>query len=220
MPRTTLTLLSLLAVLAFGLSIVQADEPKTRGKAGDVLTPLAIGNTWVYAGDEDDLLTTDRIEGYVLFDGQPWFLLRSYEREKNQPEDQNTSLYSDLWLALIDGHECDAFVEASEEEESFGALELGTVSQYYRYPATLGESYKPSADDPTMVMTVIGLNEKVKTKAGEFECVVYRETSTEDEDYTFTSYVAPGVGIVKNITVDADGTYTSELISYSLVEEE
>ena len=60
----------------------------------------------------------------------------------------------------------------------------------------------------------------MKTKAGEFECVVYKETSTEDEGYSFTSYVAPGVGIVKNVTVDEDGDYSSELINYTLVEEE
>jgi hypothetical protein len=69
-----------------------------------------------------------------------------------------------------------------------------------------------------MVMTVVALNEKVKTKAGEFDCVVYKETSSEDPDFSFTSYVAPGVGIVKHVAVDDEGTYTSELISYTLVQ--
>ncbi len=220
MKRHALAILTTLLVLTVGLPFTQANEAKTRGKQGDLLTPLAIGNSWVYEGDEDDLVTTDRIEGVVLFDGQPWHLLRSYEREVDQPEEMNTSLQTDLLLSMIDGHECDAFIEMGQDDENFGVMQLSGVSRYYRYPATLGESYKPSADDPGMSVTVIALNEKVKTEAGEFECVVYQETSTDDEDYSFTSYVCPGIGIVKNITVDADGTYVSKLVSYTLVEED
>lgn len=216
----TAAITALVVTFSLGLSLAHAKDPKTRGQAGDALTPLAMGNTWVYESDDDDILTTDRIEGHVLFDGRPWYVLRSYEREAGEPVGKDEDLNSDLWLAMIDGHECDAFTLTSEEDEDFGVLKLDTVSQYYRYPATLGETYKPNADDPTMVMTVTALNEKVKTKAGEFECVVYKETSTEDAGYSFTSYVAPGVGIVKNVTVDEEGDYSNELISYTLVEEE
>ncbi|MBX2851099.1 MAG: hypothetical protein KTR15_05065 [Phycisphaeraceae bacterium] len=219
MKNRALAALSLLVILTLGLSIAHAEDPKTRGKAGDTLTPLAMGNTWVYASDGEDLVTTDRIEGVVLFDGQPWHLLRSYEREKGQPVEANESLEMDLWLAHIDGHECDAFIEPADSEEESTGLKLGAVSTYYRYPATAGETYKPSKDDAVTVMTVVALNEKVKTKAGEFDCVVYKETSTEEPDFSFTSYVAPGIGIVKQITTDAEGTYTAELISYTLVED-
>lgn len=217
MKRYALTALALTLTLALGLSFARADEAQTRGQAGDVLTPLAMGNTWVYANDDDDLITTDRIEGIVLFAGKPWHLLRTYERQRDQPAERNTSLDSDLWLAMIDGHECDAFTQVDEETD---ALQLTDISQYYRYPATLGETYQPNPDDDTMLMTVTALHEKVKTKAGEFDCIVYKETSTEDETYSFTSYLAPGVGIVKNTSVEEGETFTSELISYTLVEKD
>jgi hypothetical protein len=219
MQRIILTALSLLLLLTLGLSLAQAEDPKTRGEAGDTLTPLKMGNTWVFAGDDDEgLITTDRVEGVVLFEGQPWHLLRTYEREKGQPVAADESLGIDLWLAHIDGHECDAFVEPADPEGEDTGLKLGDISKYFRYPATAGETYMPNKDDQTMVMTVVALNEKVKTKAGEFDCVVYKETSSEDPDFSFTSYVAPGVGIVKHVAVDDEGTYTSELISYTLVQ--
>ena len=220
MKYQAIAILVLTITLALGLPLTQADEPQTRGEKGDILTPLVMGNAWVYESDGDELITTDRIEGVVLFDNKPWYLMRSYERQKNQPDSKNVSLHTDLWLARIDGHECDAFIETSQEDEDFGVMKLDTVSKYYRYPATLGETYKPNPDDQSIAMTVIALNEKVKTKAGAFDCIVYKETSTEDPDYIFTSYVAPGMGIVKTITTDAEGTYNSELISYTLVEEE
>lgn len=206
--------------LTLGLSLASAAQPQapTRGQAGDVLTPLAVGNTWVYEGEADDpVLTTDRIEGVVLFDGEPWHLLRSYERQRDQPDARNLPNGSELWLAMFDGQEHDALVQTDEET---AALSLTKISGYYRYPATLGQTYTPEAEDQTIVMTVTSLSEKIKTKAGEFDCVVYTETSTEDPDYSFTSYVAPGVGIVQLIINETGETYTSSLVSYTFVEDE
>lgn len=225
MKYQTLAALSLLLVLTLGLSVAHADDPATRGKEGDVLTPMAMGNTWVYEGEEgDDYMTIDRIEGKVLFEGHAWYLLRSYDLEKGQPENTAELVSDNFWITLKDGHEWDAWAQYGEEdgEAEFAVkqLELTARSKYYRYPATLGETYRPSADDPTIVMTVTALNEKVTTKAGEFECVVYKETNTEDEDFSYTSWVAPGVGIIKNTTTDADGTYHSYLASYKLADPE
>ncbi|MFK7788905.1 MAG: hypothetical protein AB8C95_05335 [Phycisphaeraceae bacterium] len=209
--------LAILILLTLGLSLANAEDPKpTRGEAGDILTPLTMGNTWVYEGDDDDpFITIDRIEGVVIFDGQPWHMLRSYERATDQPDAKDVPLGSELWIAMIDGHECDAFIETDEETS---VLKLSDMSKYFRYPATLGDTYQPNADDPTVVITVISLSEKITTKAGEFDCVVYKETSTEDTSYSLTSYIAPGVGIVKNITKEEQETFFSSLRSYTLVE--
>ena len=59
------TLAALLFTLTLSLSLVHAENPKHRGEKGDILTPLAMGNTWVYTGN-DNMITTDRIEGVVL----------------------------------------------------------------------------------------------------------------------------------------------------------
>jgi len=223
---TLLLIASFAAVLFLSLPlqhVAAQDKAKTMGKPGDILTPLAIGNAWVYENDDDDLIATDRIEGLVLFDGHPWYLLRTYEHEAGQPANTAELIANDFWLTHKDGYECDAFAEQSdfedEDAELFG-LRLSPPAQYYRYPAALGDKYKPSEETPSMRMEVIAINEKVKTKAGEFNCIVYRETDTDVPGYSFTSWVCPGVGIVKNKNVDEDGTFTSELTSFSLVDDE
>ncbi|MEO0476417.1 MAG: hypothetical protein AAF085_10690, partial [Planctomycetota bacterium] len=202
MKQNIFPVLVLLITAALLLPQAHAEDPKTRGKAGDLLTPLAMGNTWVYASEEENTVTTERIEGVVLFEGRPWHLLRSYERQADQPAEADESIGIELWLAQIDGHECDAFVEPIEPDDEFAELKLGPISKYFRYPATLGDSYKPNSDDTTIIMTITAINEKVKTKAGEFDCVVYTETSTEDEGYRNTNWVAPGVGIVKTQSIE------------------
>ena len=207
--------LALLLVFSLALPLATAEDPKTRGEAGDALTPLAMGNTWVYGAEGDDFITTDRIEGVVLFDGKPWHLLRSYERAADEPEANNSDLKTDLWIAMIDGVECDAFTEMDEESET---IKLSEVTPYFRYPATLGESYKPIKEDPSIVVTITALHEKVTTKAGEFDCVVYKETSTDDPDYSISMYIAPGVGVVKTVSVEGDETFTSTLLSYTFPE--
>lgn len=219
MRRLVFSAMTFAMTLVIGLSLANAENPQpTRGEAGDVLTPLAMGNTWVYEGaDDDKLQTIDSIEGVVLFDGQPWHMLRSYERTRDEPAGKKIPLGSELWLAMIDGHECDAFVEADDETS---VLKLTGISTYFRYPATLGDTYRPNADDQTIVVTVLALNEKVTTKAGQFHCIVYKETSTEDADYSLTTYIAPGVGIIKNITTEEGQTYLSQLVSYTLVDDD
>jgi hypothetical protein len=221
MKHAALTALSLVFALILALSPVIAEDAKTtRGEAGDALTPLAMGNTWVYQGDSDTIITTERVEGVVLFDKQPWHLLRSYEREQEEPAEKNIDLGTDLWLAMIDGYECDAFIEPNAPDDAFTGLKLGPASKYFRYPVTLGETYRPNQDDRAIAITITALHEKVTTKAGAFDCVVYRETIADDPGYTLTHYVAPGVGIVKTVTVEGDETYTSSLISYTFAKDE
>lgn len=210
-------LTALLFAFTLGLSPARAQDPETRGEQGDTLTPLAMGNTWVYSSEEGDTVTTDRVEGVVMFDGRPWHLLRSYEHAEGQPADKGELVSDNFWLTFKDGHEWDAWAELSVEDE-LETFKLTTLSKYYKYPVALGEIYKPQADDPALKITVSALNAKLKTPAGEFECVVYTQTNADEPGYRFTSWVAPGVGIVKNETVEDGETSVSELISYTLVE--
>lgn len=172
---------------------------------------MALGNTWVYEDKESGIISTVRIEGVVMFDDRPWHLFRYYEREVDQPADQDEPIGFDSWHAFFNGHEYDA--EVSYDEEA-GALELAPLGAYFRYPAKAGDSYRPNPLDETTVMTVIAVGEKVKTKAGEFECIVYKETYADEPGLSYMIYVAPGVGVVKDVESSEEGTYTSELVSY------
>lgn len=218
--RWTLTAALLFCVSIAGFVPMQrtsADEQaKTRGAVGDVLTPLAMGNNWVYASEEDEIVAVDRIEGVVLFEDQPWYLIRSYEHEKGKPADTADLVMDNFWIAMIDGVECDAFVQYKEDSES---LTLASVNKYYRYPATLGDTYKPAPEhDPSLTVTITALHKKVTTKAGEFKCVVYKEILADEPGYSMTTYIAPGVGIVKYEGSEEEESWSSELVSYNLVD--
>lgn len=214
MKYFAINMLALSMMLAVGLSFAHAkDAPQpTRGEAGDVLTPLAMGNTWVYENTNAGLISTDRIEGVVAFDGKPWHLLRSYERAIDQPATKDESINYEYWLALIDGYECDTFMQIDEETQT---LKPATINRAHRLPATLGDTYHPYADNKDATVTILALNEKITTKAGDFDCIVYKETSAQDETISFTSYVAPGVGVIKSIYTEDGESHTLELISYT-----
>lgn len=217
MKRKTLTALTLTMTLFFGLSLAHAqDEAQTRGEQGEILTPLAIGNTWVYKEIEENLIVTDRIEGMVLFDARNWYLLRMSTQPADQPNAEPEPFY-EYWLTHLDGVEADASLEIDEETES---LKISYINAYFHYPATLGQSYNPDEEDDTWSVKVTALNEVVKTPAGEFTCVVYRETFDDDNTFIHTSYVAPGVGVVKYKTVDEEGTTTGVLQQVVLIEDE
>ncbi len=217
MKHAAMTALALALTLTLGLSFVRADEALSRGQAGDTLTPLALGNTWVYEDADADLIHTERIEGVVTFDQTSWYMLRNYEREIGQPPAKNESIDLEYWLAFHDGYECDTIMHVDEETQ---ILKPGGINKAHRYPAKLGDQYHPYADDQDATVTVLALNEKVTTKAGVFDCIVYKETSTQDESFNFTTYIAPGVGVVKSTFIEEGQTYTSELISYTLVEKD
>lgn len=218
--RYALTAALLFCVCIAGIVPMQqtsADEQaKTRGAVGDVLTPLAMGNSWVYASEDDEIVAIDRVEGLVLFDGKPWYLLRSYEHEKGKPADTAELVLDNFWIAMIDGVECDTFLEYDEEQDSLAPAE---ITKYFRYPATLGDTYKPTPEtDPSLTVTITAIHEKVTTKAGEFDCVVYKEISTEDPTYSNTTYIAPGIGIIKYIGTEGEESWSSELVSYTLAD--
>lgn len=217
MKHLALSTLALTITFAVGLSLVHAeDEAKTRGEKGDILTPLAIGNTWIYKEIEEDLLVTDRIEGMVLFDARRWYLLRTSSKLVGQPNAEPEPIY-EYWLTHLDGVEADGSVEVDEETEE---LKISYINRYFRYPAKLGEVYQPNDEDDTWSIKITALNEVVKTPAGEFKCIVYRELFTDDEVYSHTSYVAPGIGVVRYETVDEEGTTTGLLQQVVLVNEE
>ncbi len=218
MQRRLTATLAVLFTLALGLSLTRAqDQPEpaqVMGKDGDTLTPLSLGNTWVYECKDNQTTTTDRIEGVLSFDDKPWYLMRMYERAMDEP-DAKPEMINEYVLTHNKGVESDAGLEINEDT---GQLQLAYINNYFRYPATLGETYQPDSDQPEVQVKVIEINKTIKTPAGEFTCVVYRETVVGEEGFSHTSYVCPGVGVVRYIDVFEDETLTSDLVKLTLVE--
>ena len=195
----------------------QPDEPDEQQTK--TLTPLAIGNTWVFENKDDGIISTDRIEGMVLFNDKPWYLVRSTE-QSNKPADPDlpveTIFAGELWLAHLGTVEADGFVEIDEKT---GTLKLSNITRYYQTDAAVGDTYQPNENDPGLKIEVLAIDERVKTKAGEFKCTVYRETHTDTPDDSFTTYVAPDIGIVRYTTTEGEESSSADLIKYTLVKQ-
>ncbi len=223
MKRMAITALPLLT-LSLCLSIARAQEntepdaapAQPEEKQATPFTPLAIGNTWVYENKDDGIRSTDRVAGMVLFDGQPWYLVRTTETPLD-PEGDTEPVVTELWLTHREGVEADALVDI--DEDSF-TLRLSSENHFLRHPVKVGDTYASSKDDPSVRVEVLAVDQEVKTPAGTFVCTVYRETIDDIEDYSFTAYLAPGVGIVR-YTTESDGLRSStDLVSFTLVEED
>ena len=224
MKRLAMIALPLLT-LSLCLSIARAQEEnanpdaaqaQTEEKQATPFTPLAIGNTWVYENKDDGIRSTDHVAGMVLFDDQPWYLVRTTETPIN-PEDKAEPVVTELWLTHRDGVEADALVDI--DEDTF-TLRLSSENHFLRHPVKVGDTYASSKDDPTVRVEVLAVDQEVKTPAGTFACTVYRETIEGIDDYSFTAYLAPGVGIVR-FTTESDGVRSStDLVSFTLVEED
>lgn len=237
MTRSRFVALPLILVWCFGLNAALADhhtppdapvqaetddppnapEPPAEAPPATGMTPLAIGNTWAYENKDDGYISTDRVAGMVLFEGQPWYLVRTTERPIDPDAAEAESEFtSELWLAHLPGVEADGLVEMNEET---GTLKLTNITRYYRTRVAVGDQYQPG-DDPGHNIEVMALDETVKTKAGTFKCLVYRDTHTDEPGYSLTTYVAPGVGIVRYTTQQGDEKSSADLIQFTLIEKD
>ena len=220
-----ITPLAVLLVLLLVLPAARAqDQAKTIGKPGDVLTPFAVGNQWVYANNKDELIDIDKIERSQAFDGTTWHEIVSYQREK---DDQELEELDRFWVTQTRegeavGQDADAVIDDHAEDRQPGnkaVKKLDGIILQFRYPATLGETYSPDKNDPGYRIEVIAIDEKIKNKAGEFTCVVYKETFKDQPGLTFTTYLAPGVGLVRMVEDDSGDKFILDLIEYKLVDE-
>ena len=202
----------------FALPLAHAQDDQQQAPADDkqafVLTPLAIGNTWVYENKADGVVITEQIAGVVLFDNKPWYLLRSAERPIDEPDAQPTYVW-ESWLAHLNGVDMLALAQIDEHT---GTLKLDEPSGDYRYPVAKGDTYRPIEKNRFTTMEVLDIDVTIKTRAGEFKCIAYLEHNADEEDVKITTYLAPGVGIVR-ISTQIDGETTNvDLIKYTLVE--
>lgn len=218
-PLTALFLVFVLLLAALPIGLAQEDnaapappQPAQADKPPAVLTPLAIGNTWVYENKADGLITTERIEGMVLFDDKAWYLLRTAERPIDEPDAQPDFVW-ESWLARIEGVDMIALVEI---DQNTGTLKLSDPSGDFRFPVAKGDTYRPIENDRFRTIEVIGVDVPIKTKAGEFKCIAYQEHNADEEDIRFVTYIAPGVGIVRYTTEEAGATTSTDLIQYKL----
>ena len=181
-----------------------------------VPTPLAVGNSWTYNNSDSNSIITETIEEVRTFDGQDWYRLHTIDRDPDAKGDQAVLYEGDIWLAHLDGVEVDANGETNEQGQTVGVT---NISPMYLYPAEVGDTYEPYGDDEGIQIEVTSIDEVVRTDAGDFTCIVYRETDKEVPGHAYLTYISPGVGVVRIQSVDGDDVWTSDLVEYTLVGE-
>ncbi|MFN3165940.1 MAG: hypothetical protein ACE37H_02635 [Phycisphaeraceae bacterium] len=212
MKRPHLACFLLLLVASHLAPVSARDAPADEDQPKAPLTPLAIGNVWVYENADDGVTVTETIAGVVYFDDQPWYLVRSAERPSDGADDAQPAFVWESWLAHVDGADTLALTELDPDT---GTLRLSEPSADFRYPVAKGDTYRPVEKDASRTVHVVGVDVPIKTKAGDFKCIAYREDHADEADVTITTYLAPGVGVVR-IATEIDGEVShADLIKFT-----
>ncbi|MCK4506695.1 MAG: hypothetical protein KAW14_13855 [Candidatus Aegiribacteria sp.] len=78
-----------------------------------------------------------------------------------------------------------------------------------KLPVTLGDTWVPNSDEPTITRTVLSLSASVTVPAGSYtSCANLRDTDSEEPDFYFDLFFSRGTGVVKHLyyVTDSDGT--------------
>jgi hypothetical protein len=185
------------------------------------LYPLAVGSVWMYS-DNEGPASIEFVAEAREHEGVTWYRLQGEpmgpsESEifepydlwvTNRPDGQGDATAMDIPADWEDVRDREIDTETVKEPRPF---ELTGIQTYLRYPVEKGETYR--VNDGEQLMIVLATDESVTVPAGTFECIVYKQIDPQELNYTYTCYVAVGVGIVKAETWQ-DGRKTTESLSF------
>lgn len=211
---------AILAVVA--TSQVRAEEAPAEAEQPGELFPLSVGSFWTYVPEAGGDTTTERLVEMKEVDGVKWFLLKGGEPDKpaDAPkaagpmagaEDPESEAW-EMWIANFPDCQADADLIVEDPAQP---PKVDYLRKYYRYPVEAGQTYRIVEGEP-MMMLVMSIDEMVQTPAGEFKCIIYKEIDPSEPGFVFTSYVAPGVGVVKTEILDGGELSTDVLKAYKI----
>ncbi len=203
MRSTYLSFVSIFLILLIsGCYIVEPDEP-----FNDVLHPLAVGNWWEYEilrpqwsnpnqGTVRETVT-EKLEADINGIVYPVWGWNAEIDSEDFPQYKWLARNGDEGLYLMGG---------IAETDTFFMNEL-----QYKYPAEVGESWEVPQlsfsrtdyrfySSDTLSITLIDINRRVETPAGNFSCYVYNfQVSMGDdvaESFDYYLFYSPGIGLV------------------------
>ncbi|HET9135786.1 MAG TPA: hypothetical protein VFO76_04050 [Candidatus Kapabacteria bacterium] len=186
-----------LAVLLLGMVIAgcgksnSPTEPSSTNTS--VLIPLSTGNKWIYRTTYTDIdgqvLSTTIDSSYiglsVYVNGLKYYFYNT----------QGSDTQSDIRL----------FRNTSE-----GVIQLDEHSQTevleFKYPAKAGEIYTISSNEFSSFsvnMEVVSIDTEITTQKGTFMCYEYRPSASERINSISDIFIAPNVGIVREVEANA-----------------
>jgi hypothetical protein len=196
-----------------------------------VITPLKIGNEWLYTGysSYDDTIFDERLEyrtsawyrvdGKVSIDEQEWYRIavRQDDTFSVFQGDPDTIIYFD-----IDSGNYTIYWTNRQDGLWGRGNAADTPYRMIKYPVKAGDLFTDEWGD--WQYEVVSMNEEVAVPAGNFSCVHYISTYIGDywdfPDDTMHIYYKPNVGFVMQTghspAVDDRALYTLRLKSYIL----
>jgi hypothetical protein len=166
------------------------DPPQS---TSDVLIPLSSGNKWMYRTilkDEDGKVLVSTIDSSTVnlsttVIDQKWFFYSALE-------------------ALAPG---DVTLLRNADQGVFQLREnTQTELLTFKYPAKVGEIYTLFADEFSSFSSsveVVSIDTEITTEKGIFKCYEYHFLTTDGINSTVTMFIAPHIGIVKEVETNA-----------------
>ena len=181
------------------------EDSNSTGNSNTIeLIPLEVGNFWVYKYneyDENDSLTdsdidTMRISEMKSFNSETWYLI---EFENQYRSNRGDGLYYGMMI-----REGDGLLAWETLKEVF------SPSLIFKYPASSGDAWEMNHRG-VRPASCIGNDETTVVGGVTYKgCMKYRVVDRRGS--TIISWFKPGLGEVKMVDTDRDGSYTEKLL--------
>ncbi len=177
---------SIIILLLLGMLLVLAcSRFREYGGWGVFIKPLKVGNQWVGTVTKYDstgaIVQTQRfaekIVADTVIDGETWYLSRFYKGEDSSENRFFTNRNNGLWSRAV----------------SFDLQEILQPELCAKYTLAVGDTFRSLGDE---LVTITANDAHLKTRIGEFDCIVFRQAYPESSGYR-EDYYAGDIGLVK-----------------------
>lgn len=205
-------LVAILAV-AFLLAIFGCGNDTTGPSENDDYLPMAVGNLWNYS--LSGYVSTTSSTDTIILSGS-----NTTEIVGTTTHQQGFQLYiaKDSLITIMTTPDTvfthttvtTNFVHKADSEwRMYDDTTTTDYELFMKLPVTLGDSWIPETDEPTISRTVLSLSASVTVPAGSFaSCANLRDTDSLEPTYYFDLFLSRGTGAVKYLVheTDLDGT--------------
>jgi len=188
----------LLILAIFSLVLISCDKsPNDPNDDGSVIYPLEYGHSWQYLTQYEGISTFETHINKVVKD---------------------TTINYEKWTVLSYDDSVFSYVKNRADGLYFNTKNkstgIWTSTIYYKYKATVGETYTNQND---VKIDVISTNDSITVPAGKFVCYKYRVKY--NTNLNTIEYYAPNLGLIKLVAYKGDGTveYTTTLKEHTFL---
>jgi hypothetical protein len=185
LSRIHIHILSGIVILLFVIAMSACSNMKEPRGWRAFIKPLKVGNEWIGTITKFDstgaILRTQRfaekIVSDTVIDGEKWFLSRFFKGNDSSENRLFTNRKGGLWSRAV----------------SFDLNEVLQPEFFAKYYVDESDTFRTLDNQ---LVTVRKVDEHLKTRVGEYECIVYRQTYPEDAGYR-DDYYAADVGLLR-----------------------